>query len=214
MELFKCSLKPKHHFLLHYPRIIKQIGPPVFLSTERKEAKHKDFKTNSHIIRSRKNVPYSLSLRIQEKCCYRTLAKRGLNDIVNFGPFQDVNDIDIGLRDRFDFSKYHIISWYELNGIKYFNDNIFHYKNDNSPVLCQIKNILLDTNNYKNVYFLCNYVTLCEYNDHIRAHKIDLSFDDTENQIMITSLKEVFAKIPLTVYRLLDSTYVTFNIID
>lgn len=76
LKLFKRTLKPKHHLLLHYPRIIRKIWPPVLLSAERNEAKHKDFKSNAHNMRSRKNVPLSLSLRMQEKCCHRFLAQR------------------------------------------------------------------------------------------------------------------------------------------
>lgn len=40
-DLFGKSLKPKHHFLIHYPTIISKIGPPIYYSSIRFEGKHK-----------------------------------------------------------------------------------------------------------------------------------------------------------------------------
>lgn len=41
-SVFQCTLKLKHHFLLHYPTIIKKIGPPILVSAYKYEAKHND----------------------------------------------------------------------------------------------------------------------------------------------------------------------------
>lgn len=38
-----CDLKPKHHFLEHYPYLIRKFGPLVALWTMRFEAKHSFF---------------------------------------------------------------------------------------------------------------------------------------------------------------------------
>lgn len=43
-NIFHCSIKPKHHFLLHYPRVIEQIGPPLLVSAFKFESKHKELK--------------------------------------------------------------------------------------------------------------------------------------------------------------------------
>ena len=43
-KLFPESLKPKHHFLVHYPTIIRCMGPLWNLSTMRCENKNQDHK--------------------------------------------------------------------------------------------------------------------------------------------------------------------------
>lgn len=50
------DLKPKHHFLVHYPSLIRKCGPPKFIWSFRFEAKHQSSKayssntTSLHII--------------------------------------------------------------------------------------------------------------------------------------------------------------------
>lgn len=39
-QLFPDTLKPKHHFLCHYPSLIFQFGPLIRLWTLRFESKH------------------------------------------------------------------------------------------------------------------------------------------------------------------------------
>jgi len=56
LSLFN-SLKPKHHFLLHYPNIILKTGPLIYLSCMRFEAKHKERNIkNANNVQSRKNL--------------------------------------------------------------------------------------------------------------------------------------------------------------
>ncbi|KAK0135157.1 hypothetical protein N1851_029028 [Merluccius polli] len=59
-----CNLKLKHHFLEHYPYLIRQYGPLVGW-TMRYEAKHSFFKRVARNIRCFKNVLLSLSERHQ-----------------------------------------------------------------------------------------------------------------------------------------------------
>lgn len=56
---------PKHHFLEHYPRLIRQFGPLVALWTMRFEAKHSFFKRVIRHTNCYKNVLYSLAQRHQ-----------------------------------------------------------------------------------------------------------------------------------------------------
>ena len=59
------KLKPKHHYLEHYPQLIRQFGPLVCLWTLRFEAKHSFFKRVVRHTRSYKNVLLSLAERHQ-----------------------------------------------------------------------------------------------------------------------------------------------------
>lgn len=70
-EVFPHSeLKPKHHYLEHYPFLIRKFGPLVTLWTMRFEAKHSFFKRVARNIRCFKNVLLSLSQRHQYQIAY------------------------------------------------------------------------------------------------------------------------------------------------
>lgn len=63
INIFKDTLKPKHHFMVHYPTVIKLLGPLKHLWSFRFESKHQMSKQYCHIIASRKNVPLSLTIK-------------------------------------------------------------------------------------------------------------------------------------------------------
>lgn len=54
--LFPGSLKPKHHFLIHYPRIFSISGPFWNISSLRFESKHREGKITSRVSINRINV--------------------------------------------------------------------------------------------------------------------------------------------------------------
>lgn len=63
------SLKPKHHFMLHYPRAIREIGPLQRFWTARFEGKHNFFKTLARNICNFRNLSKSLAIRHQWNFC-------------------------------------------------------------------------------------------------------------------------------------------------
>lgn len=67
MFLFKDTLKPKHHILTHYPRIILYSGPPKYYWGFRFEAKHKESKNYACSITSRKNITLTLAKKSHKK---------------------------------------------------------------------------------------------------------------------------------------------------
>lgn len=57
-EIFKdAKLKPKHHFLVHYPQLILEFGPLVHLWCMKFETKQLYFKRVAQISKSTKNLP-------------------------------------------------------------------------------------------------------------------------------------------------------------
>lgn len=80
MRLFKEQLKPKFHFMTHYPEIIRKIGPLKYLFSIRYEGFHKLSKTYAAIVTSQKNIISSLAIKLQLQFAYRLLIKKGLND--------------------------------------------------------------------------------------------------------------------------------------
>lgn len=65
-ELFSCvRLLPKHHFLEHYPQMIRYFGPLSAVWTMRFEAKHRFFKQIVKHTSCYKNVPLTLASKHQ-----------------------------------------------------------------------------------------------------------------------------------------------------
>lgn len=67
LRLFNDNLKPKFHFAVHYPTIIKKSGPPRHFWGMRYEGKHREFTTYTHAITSRKNICLSICKKFQLK---------------------------------------------------------------------------------------------------------------------------------------------------
>lgn len=75
LELFPhVKLLPKHHFLEHYPQMIRCFGPLVALWTMRFEAKHSFFKQVARYTNCFKNIPRSLATKHQFMLAYDTHA--------------------------------------------------------------------------------------------------------------------------------------------
>lgn len=75
VKLFNDGLKPKMHFLVHYPSIIKQCGPPRNFWCFGFESKNKDFKTYARVITSRTNIPLTLAIKAQLKFAHYLLTQ-------------------------------------------------------------------------------------------------------------------------------------------
>lgn len=65
-KLFKCTLKPKHHFLTHYASVIRSSGPVINNWMMRMEAKHKFFTDHAKRIKNCINVAKSLAVDHQQ----------------------------------------------------------------------------------------------------------------------------------------------------
>ena len=62
-NVFGTKLKPKHHFLIHYPRLLRKLGPMCHLWTMRFEGQHLEYKFIAQSARSRINLCKSLATR-------------------------------------------------------------------------------------------------------------------------------------------------------
>ncbi|XP_026823800.1 uncharacterized protein LOC105276340 [Ooceraea biroi] len=134
LSLFNSYLKPKHHFLLHYPDIITQIGPLMHVSCMRFEAKHKELKKNATNVQSRRNLPLTLAKKNQLNFLHRCMSKVGLSDKIKVGKILNISakdtilDIPNVLNLPYNLHNYYEISWFEKNGIRFnkFNRPVFH----------------------------------------------------------------------------------------
>uniref|UniRef100_A0A0C9QSB1 Uncharacterized protein n=1 Tax=Fopius arisanus TaxID=64838 RepID=A0A0C9QSB1_9HYME len=85
-RLFPHRLKPKHHYLLHYPRIMKLIGPLWNVSAMRFESKHQEGKQAARSAITRKNINHTIAIRHQLRLNYRLITKKNRYAEFDLGP--------------------------------------------------------------------------------------------------------------------------------
>ena len=88
LEMFpERNLKPKHHFMTHYPHQMRMLGPLVHFWTMRFEAKHRFFKRLGHIVCNYRNILKTLCHRQQMFLCYNLMSGKDLTQRdVEVGP--------------------------------------------------------------------------------------------------------------------------------
>lgn len=83
LELFPGErLMPKHHFMIHYCRLMRDIGPLYLSACMKYEMKHNFFKRCAHIICNFRNMPKSLAYSHQYYSAYVSLTNRKRNGAV------------------------------------------------------------------------------------------------------------------------------------
>ena len=68
--LYHDKITPTFHYIIHYPSIIRKLGPLRSLWCMRFEAKHQYFKRISQRIFNFKNIAKSLANRHQMRLCW------------------------------------------------------------------------------------------------------------------------------------------------
>lgn len=66
VQVMKKDLIPKHHHLLHYPRVIKAMGPAIFTCTMRSEAKHQELKSTAQKTKNFINLTKTIAEKHQQ----------------------------------------------------------------------------------------------------------------------------------------------------
>lgn len=67
-------LKPKHHFMTHYPGAVMKLGPLLHFWSMRFEAKHAFFKQVSHVTCNFRNICKTQAFKHQMMMCYTLLS--------------------------------------------------------------------------------------------------------------------------------------------
>ena len=147
----KIQLRPKHHFLVHYPSLIRHFGPLKHMWTLRFESKHSYFKNAVRHCKNFKNITKTLACKheqfqilCQSKIQYSAAAESN-------GTVQ----LDVEKEDSQSFMKYlktmHHMALEDTNvvfkGIRYTrNMCICVEKNeDDNFILCTIQKILMNS---------------------------------------------------------------------
>ena len=117
MKLSNASLKPKFHFITHYPHLMRKFGPLMQFSCFRFEGKYKGFKDTASSMTSRQNPSYSLSLKHQLEMSYRFFLNRGFTKCIEAGP--EISN----LHKMFDYSNFNHVLPKDWNGDNYVSVN-------------------------------------------------------------------------------------------
>lgn len=132
LELF-CQLfpeervKPKQHYLLHYPRCIRKVGPLLKFWCMRFEAKHNFFRRLSHIVSNFKNICKTMAYRHQLFMCYKFYAKCHVQKSLEVGngyvTSPAVDEFGTSLQEALTslgmYEEVFRARWVKLNGIQY-----------------------------------------------------------------------------------------------
>lgn len=73
VRLFQDSLKPKHHHMVHYGRVLRISGLIYLLSAFKFESNDRVMKTRAEATCSRKNITFNLALKEQIQFAYRSV---------------------------------------------------------------------------------------------------------------------------------------------
>lgn len=213
-RFFNKTLKPKHHFMVHYPRIMNATGPVINMWSMRFEGKHRPvIKRVADNMSCRKNLPLSIAKRYALTCCARILSKRGFPNDVNYHPqerrvincenfemFRDI--IPHALQQSFAVKEATICgTCYKCNMIL-----VIHCEED-LPIFGNLRWIIRSQNVEEHPLFLLSGLQTVGFNEHLHSYEIRPT-----PQWFLVAYKNLISFYPLTARVGSDGiTYVTFT---
>jgi hypothetical protein len=169
ISLFGKSLKPKHHLMVHYPRIVQMSGPLIHLWSMRFEAKHKELKTSSNASCSRRNITYTIATKHQLKYANRLLSNRGFEDTKKVGPVKPVDyseELPVILTINSCTT-----SWVNISGVLYKKNVVVILQVvDFLPQFGVITNIFVNSNT---TYFVVKVFKTIYFDDHLCGYAVE-----------------------------------------
>lgn len=184
-QYMKCTnerLKPKHHNLVHYPRVMMQSGPLILLSVMRLEGFHKTLKKIANVVMSRQNIAFSIAARHQLSFCYKLMAQESIIPTIEVGSkyinitkhdrfnlFAPLLPTNI-LRDPYSF----VVNWVNYKGTQYQSRMVLVCGMDESscPIFAEIQHIVLHQDNF---FFICCSVLNMGLNCDIGGFEVERS---------------------------------------
>lgn len=197
LTLFDDNLKPKHHFLVHYPTIIQNSGPPRHYWCFRFEGKHRELKMYARSTTSRKNITLTLAKKYQFKFAYNLM-----KDLDKKIIFKDKHKVLTKYTDIINNSlnttslQYTCKTELRFNGILY---KVGYYltKQCNEMCLFKILELITMNNNPDNiVYILTKKILLNGFSSHLESFIV--SDNEEEDGCFIFKINE-FSGPPINV---------------
>lgn len=110
LDIFKLTLLPKHHLVLHYPGIIEEMGPLCHMNMMRFESKHKSLKNIVMHGKNFINITKTISFRSQAELLYKG--------------FTYCDEIDCGKISRVDISSFDEVDQSILSQVLFEGDHL------------------------------------------------------------------------------------------
>lgn len=174
LELFNDDLKPKHHFLTHYPTVIEDSGPVYKMMCFRNEAKHRGFKQHAHIMPSRKNICYTLCIKASLQFTYNFINETFLeNDSNDTFQMSDIrlrkyySELIRPLQLNLDFEVM-LSNSVNYKGTVYRTGNFMTIFKNNITLLYEILEIMLFEDS---LYLIVQMWELGQYHEHFLAYE-------------------------------------------
>lgn len=192
------KLRPKHHYVEHYPELTKRFGPLVHLWTMRFEGKHRFFKKVIHDTHNFKNVLKTLATRHQHMMAYHFSTASFFRPHTQASSVTSVQVATLPqvakdfIETKTDSQNIYSTSKVSINGTEYANGMFVSAgQSGGLPKFSRIEHILL-VNNY--VSFLCrNYE--CWYSEHLKSFELTSS-----DNFSVHQLSELNDTVSLTAY--------------
>jgi hypothetical protein len=173
--LFSDSLKPKHHFMLHYASAIMNVGPLQWIWSMRFEAKHGEAKKLATVNCNFRNICKSVAQKHQLKMCYRFMMRDSFqSDDLEVSTGSTV-EIDSCTNDHRAVASLGVVGthfhakWIILNGIKYSNNKaVIMGVIDDMLLFGILQDIYVDSS--RNVSFIVKEAVTLGFNSHFHAY--------------------------------------------
>ena len=188
-QLFPAiNLLPKHHFMIHYPRNIRNIGPVLHMWCMRYEAKHNFFKKQ---LKSFKNITLTLAKKHQscmamyQESFSKERLTLGPGKMVTLNELKDGSEIASKLGAALSTSVFSA-KWIKHHGTEYRRDFVICTEVAfEMPVFCKIRTIVVKDDSV----LLCGKLldTMC-FDHHYHAFKVRLHPDRTVKALLINEL--------------------------
>ncbi|CAF0824860.1 unnamed protein product [Brachionus calyciflorus] len=184
------NIKPKQHFLVHYPESIRNFGPPITYSTMRFESKHSFFKLVNKSVHNKNNIFKSLAERHQLLQNY-FLSSNNLFKELDFQLLVNPNTNRIQkFIEIYNLENPEILKWLDYGGIEYRDGDLLRIKYENDlPKFAQIQTIVLHRNSF---FFELKFFKTVEYLSFLLAYELV-----DENRIELINYNDILCKFPM-----------------
>lgn len=204
-QLFpEINLIPKHHFLLHYPRIIRNIGPVLHMWCMRYEAKHNFFKKQC---KNFKNITLCLARKHQNSLAMNFDVFINERLILGPGKMVEISDLIGGVevaKKLKAVTPVYSAKWIKYNGTEYRRNCVICIAvHCDMPVFCKIKSIVVRDDDIVFCGLLME--TVC-FDEHYHAFRVSLH---PEGLVKVLNANELFYFKPFDVqvkYGTMDSS--------
>lgn len=176
LKYSKKYLKPKFHFMLHYPALINKFGPISHLWSMRFETKHRTSKISARSNFNRRNICLSLAIKHQLQL-NETFLNGKLCNTVFVGPYKFLNSIkrhevqtSLNLSSEVPLK---LVNWAKVKGTHYKINTIVtkDILEDDYPIFASIINIFLYGPD--RIIFEVNVFSSICFDEHVFCYEIN-----------------------------------------